>query len=132
MLLLICGLWWIWPNYKRWNSLGNDSKNQLIEKVAPLNSLWGKKVTIFTTEPFPTRTILTSQKTSPLSLIISNLFSLLFKKNVLSNRDYLLLVCMFMCMLLFQWIVVPSFQSQGSLSTGLGKMCSLLIPNIQI
>ena len=39
---------------KRQNTLGDDSKNQLVEKFAPFNSVWGKMVTIPTSEPFPT------------------------------------------------------------------------------
>ena len=46
MLLLIGGVGRLGPRYKRRNTLDNNSKNQLVEKVA----------TFPTSEQFPTRT----------------------------------------------------------------------------
>ena len=75
-----------------------------------------------------------SRDSCSLSYISLNLFSLLFikntintKKNVLSNRDYLLLIYMFMCILIFLRILILSFQSHQIriLSTGLGMAWNL-------
>ena len=60
MLLLIGGVGQVEPRYKRRNTLGNDSKNQLVENVAPFNSVQG---TIPTSEPLHFHEIITIQKT---------------------------------------------------------------------
>ena len=43
MLLLIGGVGRLGPRYKRRNTLGNNSKKQLVEKVAPFKPCEEKK-----------------------------------------------------------------------------------------
>ena len=52
MLLLVGVVGSVGPRYKGGITLGNDSKNKIVEKIAPLISLG----TILTSEPFPTWT----------------------------------------------------------------------------
>ena len=68
------------PRYKRRNTFGNESKNQLVEKVAPFNS-------VRRSGRFATRTKYKQVTKLALSFTHSlNLFSLLFMKNTFYTK----------------------------------------------
>ena len=99
--MLICGVGRVGPRHKRQNTLRNESTKWLVDKVAAFNSLW-KKGNMPPSELFATWT--KYWQVTKLALYFTHFPSrfsylfikILFTKNVLSNKDYLLLIYTFM------------------------------------